>query len=49
MSASPSMTSTTASTTPEDLMNLDEDLSRLGETLATRIELEDKLIGALRR
>ncbi|MCB1737704.1 MAG: Rsd/AlgQ family anti-sigma factor [Gammaproteobacteria bacterium] len=33
----------------EDLLGLDEELSALGETLATRIELEDRLIAALRR
>lgn len=32
----------------EDLINLDTDLSALGETLATRIELEDKILAALR-
>lgn len=31
----------------QDLDVLDQDLSRLGETLAERIQLEDKVIGAL--
>lgn len=33
----------------EDLENLDNDLSSLGETLANRIEFEDQLIAAMRR
>lgn len=37
------------SVSPTELAALKEDLSRLGEQLATRIELEDQIVAAVRR